>query len=585
MCAKLLFAALFVWTTAAVNAEVRMRWLPEHLRPDPFGGIVEPDRVPGAAPRDTPVVLTGARDGYVSFHVLVSADGPATYTLTFEAPGLEIDIFREWFHHTRARKTWYPDALVPATWPLRASLPDVENRIPGQKTQAYWLDVWIGESARPGTHVGRIVLESAGTRVTLPLRVEVLESVIPADDVVMPDHNSYGTSWLNSQYPKSADLFALIHAHHRIFYEHRGVFHQLGYGHGGKVAPEFAPVLAGEGRNRRIASWDQFDRHYGPLLDGSAFAKTRRGARAIPFVYLPVNPEWPAQFVSWGEKGYEAEFTNVLGEMEQHFRSKNWTGTRFELFFNHKKRYKAFPWDGDETRFVEDYPYFDEYSRLMKKAMPADSPVKWVFRTDASWKMAEQFRKLDGVINFWVVSGGMLSLYDWAPELLRQRNDIFWTYGGTPKADAPASAIATELLKAWLWGATGYVHWLAVSPGADPWFAFDGGETALVYPGTRFGINEPIPGIRLKLQRNIVQDLNLAHARASKAEMTKRFNGTNPGQWWTPDSALLKTDPVDWNNADISEALAPFAKRTQPADAASWSRVREYVLSLHGGRP
>ena len=97
--------------------------------------------------------------------------------------------------------------------------------------------------------------------------------------------------------------------------------------------------------------------------------------------------------------------------MERHFREKNWTGTKLELFFNHKKRYKAFPWDGDETRFENDYPYFGEYARLMKRAMPAKSPVQWVFRTDASWTMAEQFRKQEGVINFWVVSGGMLSLY------------------------------------------------------------------------------------------------------------------------------------------------------------------------------
>ena len=31
------------------------------------------------------------------------------------------------------------------------------------------------------------------------------------------------------------------------------------------------------------------------------------------------------------------------------FREKGWTSTRFELFFNHKKRYKGFPWDGDES--------------------------------------------------------------------------------------------------------------------------------------------------------------------------------------------------------------------------------------------
>jgi hypothetical protein len=570
----------------AMHAEVRLQWLPEHLRPDPFGGIVAADRAADSKPLDSAVTLRGARDGYVSVHVLVSSDAATSYTLRAEVDGLEVDVFREWFHYMPAEKAWYPDALIPVRGPVTASLPQADNKIQGQRTQAYWLDVWIPKAAQPGVHSGRVVLTAGSFEKTLPVRIEVLEATVPAGDVVVPDHNSYGTSWLSAQYPGVKDVFGLIHAYHRIFYEHRGVFHQLGYGHGGKVAPEFAPELSGSGRTRHIANWDLYDRHYGPLLDGTAFASTRRGAKPIPFVYLPINPEWPAQFVNWGEKGYEAEFVNVVSEMERHFREKNWTGTRFELFFNHKKRYKAFPWDGDETRFDEDYAYFREYSRLMKKAMPADSPVKWVFRTDASWTMAEQFRRMAGIIDFWVVSGGMLSLYDWAPQMLHDRGDILWTYGGTPKTDAPASSIATELLKAWLWGASGYVHWLAVSPGSDPWFASDGEGTALVYPGTRFGLPQPIPGVRLKLQRNMVQDLNLlqgAGNQVDRSEVTRRFNGTKPNDWWTRDSPLLKTKPLDWNNTDIGDALADFSKRTQPADASSWSRVREYTLDVVRG--
>ena len=584
MSGKLLLAVVVF--CSAGQAELGLRWLPEHQRPDPFGGIVAVDRTPGGGLRTGAIDLNGARDGYVSCHVLVSVGPAESYTLQVDVPGLQPGLFREWFHYKPAGKTWYPDALVPVRLPLRAASHD-DNKIPGQRVQAFWLDVWIPATARAGKYQGTVEVHGSGAPVRLPVAIEVLPAVIPADDVVLPDHNSYGAAFIQAQYPNAVDPFQVIHAHHRIFYEHRGVFHQLGYGHGGKVAPEFAPEIEGSGRSRRIVSWDLYDRHYGPLLDGSAFAGTKRGARPIPFVYLPINPEWPAQFLWWGEKGYETEFVSVVRQMAEHFREKNWTKTRFELFFNHKKRYKAFPWDGDETRFPEDHPYFVEYARLMKQAIPKGSPVKWVFRTDASWTMAEQFHKLAGVIDFWVVSGGMLSLYDWAPALLRSRGDIVWTYGGTPKANEPAAAMATELVKAWLWGVSGYVHWLTVSPGADPWFEFTGGETALVYPGTRFGIDEPIPSIRLKLQRNIVQDLNLLEAeksRVDKAEITKRFSGTTPSDWWTRNSPLLKTDPLDWNNTDIGDALKPFERRIQPSDAAAWSRVREYTLAVAGGK-
>ena len=220
---------------------------------------------------------------------------------------------------------------------------------------------------------------------------------VPEDDALTIDHNSYGSSWLASFYKRpdesSEDFFAsdrffeLIHAHHRLFYEHRGTFHQLGYGHAGKTGPEFAPKLTGSGRTKRIEDWELFDRHYGPLLDGSAFRGTRRGAQPIPFVYLPINPEWPASYLWWGEPGYEVEFTRVVSEMERHFRDKGWTGTRFELFFNHKKRYKGFEWDGDEARFPKDNAYFKKYWRIFQNAVPKDSPVQFVFRNDSSWMM------------------------------------------------------------------------------------------------------------------------------------------------------------------------------------------------------
>jgi len=91
-------------------------------------------------------------------------------------------------------------------------------------------------------------------------------------------------------------------------------------------------VLDGSGKRKHITNWSLYDRHYGPLLDGSAFSPSRRGPRPIPFVYLPINPEWPASYEFWGEAGYEAEFVNVVSEMERHFREKRWTHTNFEVF-------------------------------------------------------------------------------------------------------------------------------------------------------------------------------------------------------------------------------------------------------------
>ena len=586
---------------AGQNAVVQLEAAPEFLRPDPFGGIVAPDRTSGAG-FVRALSLEGARGGYVSFHLAVKRNTPGAYTLTLQFKGdagkLKVDLFREWFHFTDSDKQYYPDALIPVEQPYRSRLPEPDNRVPRQTAQAFWVDLWIPADAVPATYHARAVVEADGTTSALPIQLKVLPAVIPSEDVMLMDHNSYGTSWLAEDYPaissklgdkffKSEEFFRLIHAYHRIFYEHRGIFHQLGYGHAGKVGPEFAPVLEGSGRRRHIADWSLYDRHYGPLFDGSAFAGTRRGVRPIPFVYLPVNPEWPASFVNWGEPGYETEFVNVVSEMERHFREKGWTGTHFELFFNHKKRYMGFSWDGDEVRFPVDTHYFLEYGRLLKRALPPDTPVKFVFRSDASWDMEHQFKELAGVVNMWICARDVLSWLPRAPAMLRGRGDVVWFYSGPPVVTQPVSTITQFPLEGWMWGVGGFVDWLVTGAGPDPWFHFDGGGTALVYPGDRFGIAGPIPSVRLKIQRNATEDLTLLADFAKRkpldeltADAARLYNHTTPAEWWNPRPALADQPPYEWSGTELEEVTKPAMKPLEHIEPDAWSRVRQYVMQL-----
>ena len=574
---------------------------PEYLRTGPDGEAVAADRE--AAARRGPHSFAGARAGYISFQVVARFHGDVEYSIELIPPpgaGLQAGVFREWYHFLEKKKTHYPDALIPARMPYRSRMPEPDNRLPAQKAQAFWVDIWIPADARPGEYPFRFRLHSTEGNADLAIPVKVLTATVPDRDVVTIDHNSYGSSWIGDLYPNeqaregkrffiSNRFFNLIHAYHRIFYEHRGIFHQLGYGHGGKVGPEFAPALEGSGRRKHVASWDLFDRHYGPLFDGTAFARTRRGAHPIPFAYLPVNPEWPASYLWWGEPGYEAEFVNVVSEMERHFREKNWTGTRLELFFNHKKRYMGFPWDGDEVRFPEDNRYFHEYGRLLKKAVPPDSPVKFVFRADVSWDMERQSKDLAGIVNMWVCAGSILSWYPEVAHSLKQRGDVVWFYSGPPHVTQVSAKIAEFPLQAWLWGIDGYVHWLTVSAGPDPWFHFDGGGTALVYSGERFGIEEPIPGIRLKIQRNAVQDLALLESfkdRRPMAELrteaARRFNGSRPQDWWNPKPPVADRPPAEWMGADIDEASAATRRMLEKTGPDAWENVHAFVMQLAG---
>ncbi len=568
--------------------------LSPYHRPDPFGGFVASD-LPGAAWKHE-IKLSAARGGYVSFQLVVKSDQACNHCKLSIESSQPADVYREWFHLNTPDKHYYPDALIPVHLPYTFQMPDTDNPIEGQKVRAFWVDVWIPRDAKPGIYHGRARLEDGAVRKTVPFTISVLPAQIPVQDVVAVDSNSYATSWIRQQYPKTLAgsgranedaLFRLIQQYYRIFYENRGTYHILGYGHTGYVDPGFAPELAGTGEQKHVASWDRFDRLYGPLFDGSAFAGTRRGAAPIPFVYLPINPDWPASFLWWGEPGYQAEFTNVVGEMERHFREKNWTTTHFEVFFNQKKRYKGFPWDGDEVRFPKDDRYFLVYHDLLGKALPAKTPVHFVMRADSSWTMGQQMHMLRNVIDLWCAGGGEFVWYADQLPALKQRGDTVWIYGGTPPVQDVSSSITFDPLRAWILGVDGFVRWLAVNPGPDPWHALsNGGSETLVYPGDRFGLAEPIPSIRLKLQRNTVQDLDLLELEskhgsreAIQSQVVRLFDNTKVAQWKHSPLPPPAGSPLDWDNADFDDALKPYMAQFPTPQPDAWQRVHDFALA------
>src|SRR5690349_4226484 len=106
--------ALLCMALCAQGAALRIE--PEYLRTGPDGGIVEPDRA--AAGHARPTVWTGARAGYVSFQVVASLKAAGEYTLDWTIPaGLEVDVFREWYHALERAGGYFPDALVPVRSP------------------------------------------------------------------------------------------------------------------------------------------------------------------------------------------------------------------------------------------------------------------------------------------------------------------------------------------------------------------------------------------------------------------------------------------------------------------------------------
>ncbi|KKL06376.1 hypothetical protein LCGC14_2596640, partial [marine sediment metagenome] len=337
-----------------------------------------------------------------------------------------------------------------------------------------------------------------------------------------------------------------------------------------------------------IDNWRQFDRHYSALLDGSAFAKTRRGPRPIESIYLPINCNWPADYLGWGTPAYEIEFVKVVGQMADHFTRKGWTKTSFEMFFNHKTRFKVFEWDGDETRFPKDNAYFKEFGRLLAKAVPPGKGARFVFRHDASWLMRQQFDDLAGVVNMWICNKEVFSYYPEAPALLRARGDKVWIYGSPPNAFTASVGAVGMPLRAWMCGTDGFVHWLAVNVGSDPWFNFFGGGTGLIFPGGKFGLDGPLASVRLKLQRNCLQDIALLDhigkrtGQQAVREKVAALAGVKPIDWWRPNAPAKKLPPWEWSNAMLGGTPSKYNQRRAKLGGRWWLTVRKYALDAAG---
>ena len=149
----------------------------EFQRVDPFGKVVAIDRA--EHPRE---ILSPAvpRNGYASFHVVVSVPPKTNYLLyvvTNPLDACHVALYKE--HFVKTGHGWIPDTLAEVNrLPDFGVMPDPDEDIPGQNTRVYLLDVWIPPDANPG----RFRLEAqlkVGTWIVRPMEVRVIPARVP----------------------------------------------------------------------------------------------------------------------------------------------------------------------------------------------------------------------------------------------------------------------------------------------------------------------------------------------------------------------------------------------------------------------
>ncbi len=534
---------------------MEVRLISSRVRSSPrTGEIIARDQPIGEAARgleadfEARPVLRTPRGGVASFQVVVTTDDPgdgaelavAAGPFSGEQGGLgAATICCEW-PCPIDETDWSFDALVPEATYRQAPAEVRAGPLGRRRHHAFWVDVPVPRDAAPGAYRGAVEVEGApGLDVT----VHVLPFELPLAPRLTVGLNSYANR-IGEQFPGIGldELIACEHSYYREAHDNRAVLHYLGYGHTGVVADGYAPPLAGRGRNLRVADWEAYDRRFGPLFDGSAMAGSPGGERPIPHFYLPFNYDWPADFAHFGTPGYEAEWAQVLAQFRRHAQARGWTETNFEVFFNPKKRYRLFPWDGDESKSPSDRAHFLSFRGLIDRAArlagAAGARTRVIYRTDISWTFIQDAldAQIGPLFDLWIINIGNFVWSRAGVEALNARGQLAFSYdtaelSAHPKQ--PALDLDRQTIAGWRRRADGVLpNWLSTGTDEDLDRA---NPHAMLYPGRRFGLSGALGSMRLRRIRLATETVDLLEMLGDRGRrLVDDAVGARDEDWWTP---------------------------------------------------
>jgi hypothetical protein len=506
------------------------------------------------------VTLIGARNEFVGFQLAIESAQPmsgvnvkvtrplfaaAKLPGVFQSTGA-MQLYREWFvpdeKDTGRNRGWYPDPLVPLDGTF--DVPARDNAMPGQTVQPLFVDVFIPHDVQPGTHRGVLQVRAGGLSREITVQVRVLPLRLPDKLNFTVDLNCYSSvAGGYNMRPGTPEYRKLEQAYHRLAHLHRTNLDVLGYHHEGSTVPDHAPPLEGEGGATKVRSWEDWDAHWGALLDGTAFADLPRASVPIPAMYLPFFENWPGDLrrsyrfndypIAKTEeefreiitrhaltaspieeafsKEYEDRYSAVVSEFAEHIRQRGWKDTKYLVYFNDKYYYKRPSQGGrgvswwllDEPNHRDDVRALSFLAYLTKRNLDKYPDVPILLRTDIS--RPEWIRDLlAGQIDLNCISKRFFDKNRYLMDDRYRFGREYWNYASTNHPRSSNVSMRAWCWRVWLNGGDGLLPWNAVR-GAAAWERAE--PLTVFYPGTKFGKNEPYASLRLKAYRRGQQDI------------------------------------------------------------------------------
>ena len=490
------------------------------------------------------VKLQAAQNEVVAFQIILEPNQPVK-GVTFRAselsgpdgstiPAENISMFREWYMEvknsglpegTSLGDGWYPDALIPLEmgterYGAPLDIPDLRNKVPEQKNQAIWVDLYVPEQAAAGTYSGSIEI-GGPVEKSIRVELEVLNFKLPNTFHYMMCLNNYGN--INRMpMPMRIKYYQLMQKH-RIYVSNDA----------GRDTPDLN-VETGE------IDWTEFDKNSEPFLDGSAFTdKYNYGPgpmQGTPLVMQQLPFEagiprytkhssagakgWPLNFIEKAHTPeYDKLFIGTLKAFKNHFEEKGWTNTTYIVYCN----------GADEPTHLKEYEDIRYLGMLVQNA---DVNPLIQFKVDIGnfstvTKKVPEFKSLqqmidflDPAIDYWVCNGALYSVEHIQREIAKGRSSFY--YGTNHPPGQGGSFVDSESMGARVWaliaaryGLNGGEIWHFMFHFDDAW---DGkptdakrsfyGYAQHIYPDKGLGVDfgEPIASIRLKGFRRGQQD-------------------------------------------------------------------------------
>jgi len=537
--------SLSIWNADAANlSETTVFYLPEFIKINPWNGQVigESGTDFQAYAREVfpnkgekqPISLQGLRGETICFQLVIPKDlfdNIRYFEIISNVPELltNIDIYLEVPIKATDKNSgefqYIPDALLPI--PVNKNISSVLSLIKDSYLQTHpvnyqiiWVDLYVTDDFPSGMHSFEIKTTLADNNIlNFPFHAEIGSYTLP-DSPVKISLNEYGPRYLRGL-PKNLSepqKWKIERRYFRMARAHHANLNPLPYkSQRGYPLSGFAPQIEVNDSALVSIDWTEFDRRIGPYLDGTAFPD----GKPLDHLYLPFNPEWPAPFRLYWEyrKNYEKIWRQVAQAYVEHFRTKGWTGTVFQVYCNQKpKPNNQIPWNLDEPKGVEDYTALRYYTDLTHRVFVNAAPLKIKFRMDIShfycdkhrWDQRKDFRVNGGdeilkPVDIWEISDHSLQsevARQKARELIAAGKEVWW-YGATPTLPESGLEALRKIYRVAQNHFTGFLVWKTVLTH----FRESIGKDYIVYQGELFGLDVPVTSLRLKLLRRAVDDL------------------------------------------------------------------------------